>query len=237
MYCNEADKEDLQTRLTNYTYFKEPWKQNLKQSSTEWCKNCRKQYKYDTCEQVSIDAKSTKKQLPGHTYKDDVETLKQECEDMLKSINSLRKNHKDMNLSYLELEKEELLQKSKRFVNTLQGCFNDRKTYSNNCIFDKNTNKQSTDIGHLGVENNLQNSINFCNSVYDLTSDDNKWKNKIESIYGKTYPTDNVYKKSISPKRSKRKTSSRGKKTTVKKTGKNKGKMITKRRMISKRKK
>jgi hypothetical protein len=233
MSCDESQKEDLSVRLNNYSKFTEAWKQDLKQSTTSWCQGCRKKYKKDTCEKVTEEAKISKRRLPNHTYKDDVDTLKDICDDMKKQINSLPSNLKNMNLSALELEKEELLEKSKRLTSVLQGCFNDRTSYSNNCIFDKNTDLPSTDKGHNKVEKQLLSSINMCEDVYKITSDNDKWKNRIQQLYGKEYPTDNLYDKPISPKRSKRrsKRSSRGKKSSIKKVGKRKGMPITSKRM------
>lgn len=127
-----------------------------------------------------------------------------------------------MNLDILELEKKELLDKSKMFIKALQGCFNDRKSYSKNCIFNKNTNNPSSDIAHRRVENELKDTIKKCNRVYSLTSNDNKWKNKIEKLYNKKYPTDNIYEKPISPRQSKRSRSKRKSNRKSKRTSKRK---------------
>ena len=243
MHCDERNKEDLSVRLNSYSAFIEPWKQNLIQSKSRWCKDCRTQYKDKTCNKVSIEAKNSKQQHPNSDYKQDVILLNKLCQDMTKQINNLPKTLKHMNLNVLELEKEELMNKSKKFTEALQGCFNDRTTYSNNCIFDRNTKLPSTDKGHSSVENDLQNSINSCKDVYDITSDNDKWKNRIKQLYGKKYPTDNVYDKPISPKRSKKrsikksKRSSRGKKSSIKKKGKHKGQIKSTRRMLVKGKK
>ena len=236
MDCDERNKEELPIRLNNYSTFNEPWKKNLIQSTTSWCRDSRTQYKDKTCNKVSIEAKNSKQQQPNSDYKQDVILLNKLCQDMSKQINRLPKTLKDMRLDALELEKEELLNKSKKFTEALQGCFNDRTTYSNNCIFDRNTKLPSTDKGHFNVEGDLQNSIKSCKNVYDITSDNDKWKSKIEKIYGKKYPTDNVYDKPLSPKRSKRrsKRSSRGKKSSIKKVGKNKGKVVSVRRIKKK---
>lgn len=61
-------------------------------------------------------------------------------------------------------------------------------------------------------------------------------KIQLKKVYGKEYPVDNNYYKPISRKRSNKKKSSRGSKRVIKKSGKSKGKIISKKRMTKNKK-
>jgi len=236
MSCDETKVEDINIRLQNYSVFNEPHKKNLIKSKSKWCNECNFNYKNKTCKKVSDVAKKYKLQSPSDTYIEDVKSLEKMCKNMMDSITRLNINIKDMNLDALELVKQEILSNSKELTETIEGCFNDRVKFKNNCIFDKNTKLSSSDKGHNDNINLLSKSLNSCKSVLDLTSNDDDWKKKIKDVYEKDYPVDNIYYKPVSRKRLTKKKSSRGSKRTIKKVGKNKGKVISKRRMTKNKK-
>ena len=236
MSCDETKVEDINIRLQNYDSFKEPHKKNIIKSKSRWCNDCNFNYKNNTCKKVSDIAKKYKLQRPNDTYIKDIKSLGKMCKNMTDSIRTLNINIKDMNLDALELVKQELLSNSKELTETIEGCFNDRVKFKNNCIFDKNTKLSSSDKGHNANINSLSQSLNSCKYVLDLTINDDKWKNTIEKVYGKEYPVDNNYYKPISRKRSNKKKSSRGSKRVIKKSGKSKGKIISKKRMTKNKK-
>jgi hypothetical protein len=141
-----------------------------------------------------------------------------------------------MNRDSLELVKQDLLEKSKELTEVLEGCFVGRIKFKENCIFNKFTNKPSTDKGHNKNINDLKDSFRTCKNILDITSNDEKWKEQLKTIYKKDYPSDNIYERPISPpispkKRSPKKPSSRGYKRVIKKKGKG---TLTSKRILKK---
>ncbi len=233
MICDERGIEDVSIRLSNTINFTERNKRNLKKSTTDWCKDCNTGYKSE-CTKVSYTARKYKLGNPTDKYLDDVESLKNMCKSLSNVIRDLPTNVNDMNRDTLELVKEDLLKKSKDITEVLEVCLIGREKFTNNCIFNRWNNKPGTDFSHSNNINNLKIGFNECKSVLDLTTDKQKWEDKMKYIYGKEYPSDSVYHKPISPARSRKKKShkksSRGSKRTIKKKGKRRGIPITSKR-------